>query len=106
MIRNPVTKSLSSEKRKKEIIHVYVLLFSMCIVVALLTYVIPAGSYERESVDGRTVVVADSYQVQESTPVGIFGLFNSVSKGWDTTGFWPSPCHTWQIGRASCRERV
>lgn len=82
MMRNPVTKSLSSEKRKKEIIHVYVLLFSMCIVVALLTYVIPAGSYERESVDGRTVVVADSYQVQESTPVGIFGLFNSVSKGW------------------------
>jgi len=69
-------------KKKKEIVHVYVLLFVMCIVVALLTYVVPAGSYERETVDGRTVVVADSYQVGEQTPVGLFGLFNSVSKGW------------------------
>ena len=69
-------------KKKKEIVHVYVLLFAMCIVVALMTYIIPAGSYERETVNGRTVVVADSYTVQESTPIGIFDLFNSVSKGW------------------------
>lgn len=71
-----------SGKKKTEIVHVYVLLFAMCIIVALLTYIIPAGSYARETVDGRTVVVADSYEVQESTPVGVFGLFNSVSKGW------------------------
>ena len=75
-------QTLTSEKKKKEIVHVYVLLFIMCIVVAILTYIIPAGSYARETVDGQTVVVAGSYQRVEQTPVGIFGLFNSVAKGW------------------------
>ena len=74
--------TLTQEKKKKEIIHVYVLLFIMCIVVALMTYVIPAGSYERETVDGQTIVVAGSYQRTEQTPVGIFDLFNSVASGW------------------------
>lgn len=58
-------QTLTSEKKKREIVHVYVLLFAMCIVVALLTYVIPAGSYERETVDGQTIVVAGSYQLEE-----------------------------------------
>lgn len=70
------------QKKKKEIVHVYVLLFTMCIIVAILTYFIPAGKYQRAEVNGRTVVVADSYEVVESTPVGIWGLSNSVSKGW------------------------
>lgn len=75
-------QTLTSEKKKREIVHVYVLLFAMCIVVALLTYVIPAGSYERETVDGQTIVVAGSYQLEERDPIGIFDLFNSVAKGW------------------------
>ena len=33
-----------SGKKKTEIVHVYVLLFAMCIIVALLTYIIPAGA--------------------------------------------------------------
>ena len=61
-------QTLTSEKKKREIVHVYVLLFAMCIVVALLTYVIPAGSYERETVDGQTIVVAGSYQAGASLP--------------------------------------
>ena len=75
-------QTLTSAKKKKEIVHVYVLLFAMCIVVAILTYIIPAGSYQRETVDGQTIVVAGSYQQTEQTPVGIFGLFNSVAKGY------------------------
>lgn len=74
--------TLNSAGKQKEMLHIYVLLFAMCIAVAVLTYIIPAGEYARELVDGRTLVVADSYQVVESTPVGLWGLFNSVATGW------------------------
>lgn len=74
--------SLVEGKRKKEIVHAYVLLFAMCIVAAALTFVIPTGAYQRIKVDGRSLVVPDSYAPTKSTPVKLFGLFNSVSKGW------------------------
>lgn len=76
------TPTLNNTGKKKEMLHIYALLFAMCIIVAILTYIIPAGEYAREQVDGRTLVIADSYEVVESTPVGIWGLFNSVATGW------------------------
>ena len=77
-----VPKAPPGEKKDHDIIHVYVLLFAMCIVVAVLTYCIPAGKYARELVNGRNVVVPGSYAVLQSTPVGIWDLFNSIAKGW------------------------
>lgn len=76
------SSSLKVNKKQKEMMHVYVLLFIMCIVVAILSYIIPAGEYAREVFDGRTIVVPDTYQVIESTPVSVWSLFNSVATGW------------------------
>lgn len=47
----------------------------------LLTWVIPAGEYAREIVDGRTVVIAGTYEPVESNPQGIAELLTAPIKG-------------------------
>jgi uncharacterized ion transporter superfamily protein YfcC len=69
-------------KKRFEFPHVFALLFGLIVITALLTYVIPAGEYEREVNDtGRTVVVDGTYQEVASNPTGFFGIFEAVHKG-------------------------
>lgn len=50
--------------------------------MAALTYVIPAGEYERETIEGdRTVVVDGTYHTVESNPTSFFGVFEAIHKG-------------------------
>lgn len=74
-------------KEKKRLIsrlfkvpHVFVLLFIIVILSVLMTYIIPAGEFNRveDPESGRTLVEADSYQPVEQDPIRIFeipGLF-------------------------------
>lgn len=61
----------------------YTILFSIIIVVALLTYIIPAGEYEKvEDADtGRMVPVAGTYEEIESTPQGLADIVVAPIKG-------------------------
>lgn len=62
-------------------INAFVLIFFIILLAAALTYIMPAGTYERTEVDGRTVVDPTSFSFVESTPVGLTGIFNSVHQG-------------------------
>lgn len=68
---------------KLKIPHTYVLLFMVIILAVVLTYVVPAGQFERteDPETGRTIVVVDSFEYVEQTPVSPFGLFESIPKG-------------------------
>ncbi|MBO1679051.1 YfcC family protein [Bittarella massiliensis (ex Durand et al. 2017)] len=59
------------KKKKWGMPHTYIILFGIVLIVSLLTYVIPAGQFERvEDPDsGRSLIVAGSYQEVESSPV-------------------------------------
>ncbi|MBC7322759.1 MAG: putative basic amino acid antiporter YfcC [Acetomicrobium sp.] len=74
--------------RKLAIPHTYVLLFMIVIVVAVGTYVVPAGVFERytDEATGRTLVDPDSFHRVEPTPVGFFDVFASVPKGMIAAG--------------------
>jgi len=56
----------------KKVPDVFVIVFMLIVVAAVLTWVLPGGSFERktETVNGhtKTVVVADSFKYKESTP--------------------------------------
>src|SRR5690625_1868412 len=56
-------------------------MFTMIIIVSILTYIIPAGEYDRLEEDGRTVVDPTSFQFIENTPVGFLDIFNSIHLG-------------------------
>jgi len=61
--------------------HAITLLFIIIVFVAILTYVLPAGSYERVEVDGRNRVVPGSYAEIASTPVGLLDMFRAIPLG-------------------------
>lgn len=73
---------ITKNKKKKQFPHVYVILLTVVVFCAILTYFVPAGQYDRvENADGRLVVDPSSYHQVESTPVGLFDVLNSVPKG-------------------------
>ena len=65
----------------KRIPHAITMLFCIIVLVAVLTYVLPAGLYERVLVDGKNIVVPNSYGTIDSTPVGLLDLFKAIPLG-------------------------
>src|SRR5690554_4601760 len=47
----------------------------------VLTWVVPAGMFEREEVNGRTMVIPNTYQPTEQNPQGIYALLQAPLKG-------------------------
>lgn len=67
--------------KKTKGIHAFVLLFGIIVCVAILSYILPAGTYERMDVDGRQVIVSDTFQFTKSNPVGFLDIFRSIHTG-------------------------
>ena len=71
------------EKKQMKAPHVFVLVLIMIVCATLLTYVLPAGSYNRyvDESTGTTLVESGSYQRIEQTPVSLFAMLESIPKG-------------------------
>lgn len=73
---------MKKDRFKKEInIDPFALMFFVILVVTVLTYIVPAGEYVREEVNGITVVDPTTFHYVESSPVGFFDMFNSIHHG-------------------------
>lgn len=59
-----------------------IMLFLIVLAVAAMTWLLPAGLYERVLVDGKSRVIPGSYTVVDSTPVGLFGVFRAFPDGY------------------------
>jgi uncharacterized ion transporter superfamily protein YfcC len=73
--------NLNKEMYQQKSINAFVLIFCVIILASVLTYIVPAGQYDRVDVNGRTVVDPSTFQFIESSPVGLLELFNSVHLG-------------------------
>jgi len=71
------------EKKKwfERIPHALVMLFVIIIFVTALTYILPAGSYERELINGRKSVIPGSFKNIDSTPVSFLQMFKAIPLG-------------------------
>lgn len=59
-----------------------VLIFMVLVAVYLLTFIIPAGEFAREVVDGRSRVISGSFQlITETVPLHFFDLFLAIPQG-------------------------
>lgn len=74
-------KTTPNKPKEKKSINTFVLLFIVLVVMAILTYILPAGQYARHMVDGRNVVVPNSYKTVPNTPVGFLGIFSAIHAG-------------------------
>jgi len=70
-----------NKKWYERVPHAITILFGIIIFVTALTYIIPAGSFERILVDGRQRVVPGSYSIINSTPVGLLDMFRAIPLG-------------------------
>jgi len=57
------------------------MLFGIIVFVTILTYILPAGTYERVMVDGRSRVVPNSYSQGTSSPISLLGMFRAIPLG-------------------------
>ncbi|MDA0680830.1 MAG: TIGR00366 family protein [Proteobacteria bacterium] len=73
-------------KRKFRVPHTLVILFSMVVLAQLLTYVIPAGSFERTEIEsGRMQVVPGSFHITPDAPaVSPFAALTAIPKGFSS----------------------
>lgn len=58
-----------------------VLIFSILIIITVLTWFFPGGKYSRQVVDGREIVQPESYTEIESEPQGLGSLLTAPIKG-------------------------
>ena len=75
---------MESQKRKKIAFPETALLLLIIVVfIAALTYIVPAGEFDRviDDATGREIVVAGSYHEIERTPTTLFQLFSSIFRG-------------------------
>lgn len=76
-------KSVEKNKWWKKLPHTYVILFAMIVLSAILTWILPAGQFARETVEGlsKPVVVPGSYESLPQSGVGPWGIFKSIPVG-------------------------
>ena len=74
---------MTQKKWWEKLPHTYVILFSMIVLAAILTWILPAGQFQREVVEGlnNPVVIPESYERVPQQGVGLFGIFLAIPKG-------------------------
>jgi uncharacterized ion transporter superfamily protein YfcC len=61
-----------------------VIIFFILIIFTLLTWLIPAGNYERELINGREVIDPDTFSYVEQNPQGLFDLLKAPIEGFQS----------------------
>lgn len=74
---------MNTTKKKKlfKVPHTYVILVGLTILIAILSYIIPASTYDTVQIGDRTVVDPNTYHYVEQTPVTIMQLLTSIPRG-------------------------
>ncbi|WP_156291948.1 YfcC family protein [Oceanobacillus salinisoli] len=74
-------ESTQSKKSKWEMPDTYVILFFVLLAGFVATFIVPSGTFERETVDGVERVIPDTYQQTEGETLGILDIFNAIQTG-------------------------
>jgi len=67
--------------RKVKGFNTYLIISSLIVLAALLSWIIPGGQYQTEEINGRQAVIPGSFQYVESNPQGIGSILTAPIKG-------------------------
>lgn len=76
-----IKNSKTVQKKKFRFPNVYLLLFIIIVFAAVLTWVIPAGKFERVTEEGITKVVAGTFQYVDQKPQDPWDIFMAIVTG-------------------------
>lgn len=69
-------------RKKFKMPHVYTIFILLIVLAGLMTFIVPAGTYDRMTFDnGRSGVVPGTFHFVERTPVDILGWFTAIGEG-------------------------
>lgn len=76
-------------KKKREFPHTLIIISTIILIAALLTYIVPAGQYNRveDAETGRVLVDPDSYHRTEQNPASIMDIFTAIPEGFLSTAW-------------------
>ncbi|EGT4184999.1 YfcC family protein [Clostridioides difficile] len=74
-------KMSSLKKKKFTMPQTLTIIFLLIVLMAILTWIVPSGNFERVDIDGRSVVVAGTYEKAPSNPQGITDVFTAPING-------------------------
>lgn len=77
-----MAETLVKKKRRLKMPHIYVLLTSIIAVCTVLTWILPAGEFDRQD----KLVIAGTYHAVGSSPVGLFHMFRCIYDGFIDAG--------------------
>ncbi|MBB4823093.1 putative ion transporter superfamily protein YfcC [Sporosarcina luteola] len=80
-MREEKENHVQTQESPEKGINAFFLMFLVIVVMTVLTYILPAGQYDRVEKDGRTIVDPTSFHFVDSSPVGVLEMFNSVHIG-------------------------
>lgn len=74
-----------ADKKTFKLPHIYGLLFLIIVICTILTWILPAGEFDRalNESTGTTVAVAGTYHAVEASPVNIFEMFQAIYNGFN-----------------------
>ena len=72
---------MRSKIKKINIPHTFAIIFCLIVLIAILTWIIPSGEFDRVIKDGRLVVVPNTYKLVERNPQGIDDIFRAPIDG-------------------------
>lgn len=77
------------KKRRFRVPHPFVLICILIIICTILTYIVPAGTYDRyyDEEVGAELVVPDSFHYVENTPVDPFEMVQAIPTGMSEVGW-------------------
>lgn len=71
-----------NQKKKFEVPNVYIIIMAIAFISMLMTWIIPAGSYDRIAIEGgREVVDPNTFHLVDSNPQGLFDFFKAFHTG-------------------------
>ncbi|RPH99208.1 MAG: putative basic amino acid antiporter YfcC [Calditrichaeota bacterium] len=72
---------MTRKKRAVKTVNTVAMIYALVIIVALLTFIIPGGEYQRVVQDGRTLVVPGSFRYIPNIPQGLGAMLTAPIKG-------------------------
>ncbi|WP_371069177.1 YfcC family protein [Sediminibacillus sp. JSM 1682029] len=74
-------KAINNERKRWEMPDTYVILFLVLLAGVLATYLVPSGTFERETVEGVTRVIPDTYTQTDSSWLSPMDIFTAIQMG-------------------------
>ena len=66
-------------------LNTFAIILAIIGVVAVMTWIVPSGAYDKMEVDGREIVVAGTYHSVPANPQGLFDVLKAPVQGFSNT---------------------